>query len=101
MRSRGGVFGRRVSGWTTPPSRRGSEQVMSNSEVQADFEQRFHDAIERRTTARQAIQALRDATTSLSRLKADAAQASADLAKLRADAKAAGVKLPKAKKDES
>lgn len=66
---------------------------MTTSDVQADFNQRFHDAIERRTTARQA---LRDATASVPRLKADAAQASADLAKLRADAKAAGVKLPKA-----
>jgi hypothetical protein len=71
---------------------------MGNSEVQADFEQRFHDAICRRSTARQA---LREATAAVPRLKADAAQASADLAKLRADAKAAGVKLPKAKKDES
>lgn len=74
---------------------------MTTSDVQADFEQRFHDAIGRRNTARQAINALRDATSSVARLKADEAQARADLAKLRADAKAAGVKLPKAKKSEA
>lgn len=62
------------------------------SNAQAEFEQRFNDAVTKRSAARQKLS---DVTKSIARLKADAAQANADVATTRADAKAAGVKLPK------
>jgi hypothetical protein len=65
---------------------------MTTSNVQAEYDARFNDAIGKRAAAREK---LRDTQATIARLKADAAQASADVAKLRADAKAAGVKLPK------
>ena len=65
---------------------------MTTSDVQKEFESKFHEAVDRRNALRDAI---RDATAMVPRLKADEAQARADIAKLRADAKAAGVKLPK------
>lgn len=62
------------------------------SNAQAEFEAKFHGAVEARTAAREKLS---DVTKSIARLKADAAQANADVAKARADAKAAGVRLPK------
>jgi predicted nucleic acid-binding Zn-ribbon protein len=68
---------------------------MTTSSAQQDFEQRFNDAIDKRTSAREK---LRDTQAQIARLKADAAQAGADVAKIRADAKAAGVSLSKTAK---
>lgn len=65
---------------------------MTTSEVQAEFNRLFHEAIAKRTEAQEALSAVTDA---IPRLKAATAQARADVAKIRADAKAAGVKLPK------